>query len=225
MDTQDLNAIQADTTTQAEQPQALPTVAEPQPPALIDTDGGFATVGSALGSVKQKIVAKATEKINDQKLIDKHSEQIAQLSDEALTVETEKQRLIVEQAKADNKVVAQEIKNQLLILKAEGKRIKREQKQLDKEQKANHKKRNQDAKWEMYGEKLKKMGYSYVPNDFVLKMLLFIDGVKTFLDGIGTISMSLLKALRVFIFGGLIFGVLMAIPVTREWLLTLLQFK
>lgn len=218
MDEQDL-------TTQAEQPQALPTVVEQQPPTIMERDGGLANIGSALGGVKKKIIQGATQKISDQKLIDKHAGSIAKLSDEALTVETETQRLRVEQAKADNKVAEQEIKNQLLILKAEGRRIKREQRQLDKEQKANHKKRNQDAKWDMYGKKLTRMGYDYVPCDFVLKMLLFVDGVDSFFKGIGRISVSILKGLRVFIIGGLIIGVIMAIPVTREWLLTLLQFK
>lgn len=184
-----------------------------------------ADVGGTISEVKQKIIQKAADKIQDDKIIEKHSENIAKISDRALEVEAEKQRLIVEQVSADNKVVEQEIKNRLIVLKAEAKRILAEQKQLDKEQKAEHKKRNKDAKWEIYGEKLTKMKYSYVPNAFVLRMLLFFDGFKSFFDGLGIVSTAIVKAFKWVIIVGLIIGTLMTIPVTREWLLTLLQFK
>lgn len=182
-------------------------------------------VGETISEVKQKIMQKAADKIQDDRIIERHSENIAKISDRALEVETEKQRLIVEQVNADNKVVEQEIKNRLIVLKAEAKRLLAEQKQLDKEQKAEHKKRNKDAKWQMYGEKLTKMKYNYVPNPFVLGMLLFFDGVKGFFDGVGSVSTSIVKAFKWILLFGVAVGTLMAIPVTREWLLTLLQFK
>ena len=182
-------------------------------------------VGGTISEVKQKIIQKAADKIQDDKIIEKHSENIAKISDRALEVEAEKQRLIVEQVNADNKVVEQEIKNRLIVLKAEAKRILAEQKQLDKEQKAEHKKRDKDAKWEIYGEKLTKMKYSYVPNAFILRMLLFFDGCKSFFDGLGSVSTAIVKAFKWVIIAGLTIGTLMTIPVTRDWLLTLLQFK
>lgn len=182
-------------------------------------------VGETISEVKQKIMQKAADKIQDDRIIERHSENIAKISDRALEVETEKQRLIVEQVNADNKVVEQEIKNRLIVLKAEAKRLLAEQKQLDKEQKAEHKKRNKDAKWQMYGEKLTKMKYNYVPNPFVLGMLLFFDGVKGFFDGVGSVSTAIVKAFKWILLFGVAVGTLMAIPVTREWLLTLLQFK
>ena len=182
-------------------------------------------VGGAIGDAKRKIIQKAAEKIQDEKLIEKHSDAIAEISDRALEVEAEKQRLIVEEVNADNKVVAQEIKNRLIVLKAEAKRLEKEQKQLDKDQKAEHRKRNKDAKWELYGEKLKKMKYNYVPCLFVLAMLLFFDGVKSFFDGLGSVSTAIAKAFKWVLIGVLILAVVMIIPVSREWLLSLLQFK
>lgn len=182
-------------------------------------------VGGAIGDAKQKIIQKAAEKIQDEKLIEKHSDAIAKISDRALEVEAEKQRLIVEEVNADNKVVAQEIKNRLIVLKAEAKRLEKEQKQLDKDQKADHKRRDKDAKWELYGEKLTKMKYTYVPNIFVLSMLLFFDGLKSFFDGLGSVSTAIAKAFKWVLIAAIILAAIMIIPVSREWLLSLLQFN
>lgn len=182
-------------------------------------------VCNAIKDVKEKIIQKATDKIQDEKIIEKHSENIAKISDRALEVEAEKQRLVVEEVNANNKVVAQEIKNRLIVLKAEAKRLKQEQKQLDKDQKADHKRRNNEAKWEIYGDKLKRMKYTYVPNAFVLSMLLFFDGIVGFFNGVGEISTSILKAFKWVLFIGGIIAVLMFVPITREWLLEMLKFK
>ena len=182
-------------------------------------------VGVAINGVKQKIVEKAVEKINDENIIKKHSEALAEISDRAIEVESEKQRLIVESVNADNKVVEQEIKNRLIILKAEANRLKSEQEQLNKEQKAEHKARDKEAKWKLYGGKLSRMKYDYVPCNFVLYMLLFFDGVKSFFDGIGAVSNALMRAVKWFIIIGLVLSVLLSIPITRGWILSILQFK
>lgn len=194
-------------------------------PAAVAAPLTISDVGGAIGDAKQKIIQKAAEKIQDEKLIEKHSDAIAKITDRTLEVEAEKQRLIVEAVNADNKVVAQEIKNRLIVLKAEAKRLEKEQKQLNKDQKADHRKRDKDAKWELYGEKLKKMKYSYVPNIFVLTMLLFFDGLKSFFDGLGSVSTAIAKAFKWVLIGALLLAVAMIVPVTREWLLSLLQFK
>ena len=186
---------------------------------------GATEMGGAIRDVQTRIVEKAVEKINDKNIIKKHSDKIAKISDKAIEVEAEKQRLIVEQVNADNKVVEQEIKNRLIVLKAEAKRLQAEQEQLNKDQKAEHKARYKAAKWELYKDKLQKMKYTYVPCKFVLCMLLFFDGVKSFFDGLGTISTAIVKALRWIIIIGIILAVLMSIPVTREWITTILKFK
>jgi len=87
-----------------------------------------------------------------------------------------------------------------------------------------HKQRNADAKWQRYKGKLQAMKYDYVPNFVVLHMLLFFDGVKSFFEGIGTISTSILKGLKWIIVIGLIIGVLMIVPLTRNYILRLLDF-
>ena len=68
-----------------------------------------------------------------------------------------------------------------------------------------------------------KMKYSYVPNAFILSMLLFFDGVKSFFDGLGTVSTAIVKALKWVILVGLILVVLFSIPITREWIINLLS--
>lgn len=231
MENEDLREIEAEILTrkmEAETGEKTPTAAAVAPVVKREDADAVALstgVGGAIDEVKQKILKRAAGKVQDERLIEKHSTTLAEISDRALEVEAEKQRLIVEQVNADNKVVAQEIKNRLIVLRSEAKRLKAEQKQLDKAQKAAHKKMNKDALWEVYGEKLAKMKYAYVPNPFVLCMLLFFDGVVGFFNGVGAISTSIVKALKWVLLSGIAFGVLMAIPATREWLLALMQFK
>ena len=67
------------------------------------------------------------------------------------------------------------------------------------------------------------MGYSYLPNAFILKMLLAIDGVVSFFDGVGRVSNAIMKAIKWLIIGGVIIGVLFAIPATREWAMSILS--
>lgn len=231
MDNEDLREIEAEILTrkqEAETGEKTPTAATAAP--VVKREGADAValstgVGGAIDEVKQKILQRAAGKVQDERLIEKHSTALAEISDRALEVEAEKQRLYVEQVNADNKVVAQEIRNRLIVLKAEAKRLKAEQQQLDKEQKAAHKKRDKDALWELYGEKLKKMQYTYVPNPLTLCMLLFFDGVVSFFNGLGAISTAIVKALKWVLLLGAAFCGLMAVPATREWLLALMQFK
>lgn len=184
------------------------------------TDG---TLNSVIDGVKRDILHKALDKISSEKIIDRHAETIKNVADEALEVEEEKDRLKVQEQEADNKVRRQEIKNKLIVLKAEAKRLKKEQKQLNMEQRADHKARNKEAKWELYKNKLQKMGYSYVPNVFILSMLLFFDGIKSFFNGVEAVSTAAVKALKWVLLIGAILIVLFAIPVTREWLTNLLS--
>lgn len=175
-----------------------------------------------LEGVQKKILEEASKKISSKDIVEKHAESLKEMADKAIQVDAEKASLIVAQQDADNKVEKQKIKNQLIELNAEAKRIAREQKQLTKEQKADHKARNKQAKWDIYKDKLVKMKYSYVPNPFVLSMLLFFDGVRSFFDGLGTVSTAIVKALKWFILVGAILIVLFSIPVTREWIINFL---
>lgn len=179
--------------------------------------------GDVVGSVSHDILARAQEKIADEKIVDKHAENLKKVADLALEVDAERANLTVQEQDADNRARKQEIRNRLIVLNAEAKRLKREQKQLNKEQRADHKARNNAAKWELYKGKLERMHYDYVPCAFVLTMLLIVDGIRSFFDGLGTISTAIVKALKWVLVIGVILIVLFAIPVTRDWLTNLLS--
>lgn len=174
--------------------------------------------GTVVGGVQGKILEEATKQISSEKIVNKHAENLKNIADKALEVQAEQASLHVQEQEADNKVRKQEIKNKLIVLKAEAQRLEKEQKQLNKEQKADHKRRNKEAKWELYKDKLTKMKYTYVPCAFVLAMLLFFDGVKSFFDGLGTVNTAIVKALKWVILIGIILIVLFSIPVTNEWI-------
>lgn len=185
---------------------------------VVSPNGNFSAV---VGGVQQDILERAKEKISDEKIVDKHAENLKKVADKALEVDAERASLTVQEQEADNKVRKQEIKNKLIVLKAEAKRLEKEQEQLNREQKADHKRRNKEAKWELYKDKLEKMHYTYVPCAFVLAMLLFFDGVRSFFDGLGTVSTAIVKALKWVLLIGAILIVLFSIPITRDWLINL----
>lgn len=181
------------------------------------------SANTVVGDTQQKILSLAQNKIQSDKIIKKHARKIAEITDKAIKVDAEKTALNVEKQDAANKVEKQEIKNKLIVLKAEAKRLRKEQAQLNREQKADHKARRKKQKWDLYSGKLTKMGYSYVPNVFILSMLLFFDGVKSFFDGVGKVSTSFVVAMKWVLLIGAILIVLFSIPVTREWITNLLK--
>lgn len=198
-----------------------PTVALPIVPQE-QTQSNLA-VGGLMDALGEQMKAQAQQKIADGKVVDKHADTLAKLVDKKMSVEAESTSLQIEDKAADNKVHKQEIKNRLIVLNAEAKRLAREQKQLDKEQKADHKARNKKAKWELYKDKLIKMRYTYVPCGFILALLLFFDGVCSFFEGIGAVSTAMMKAVKWILIITIIIIILMSIPVTRVWLIGILS--
>lgn len=181
-------------------------------------------VKSAVGNVKGKIVDGAIAKVDNDKSVKKHAEELAKVANEAIKADIEKENLKVKKTRAENKTEKQRIKNELIALKTEAKRLKREHKHILKKQRIDHKKENKNILWGIYEKKLTKMGYTYVPNKFTLCMLLFFDGVVSFFNGVGAISTAIMKALKWILIIGTIFGGLMIFPTTKEWLLELLGF-
>lgn len=222
---QEFEAQQKTTEQSTESVESPPIVVKTEEHKVADNSQSSTSVGfgAVVGGVQQDILEKAKKKIASDKIVDKHSESLKNIADKALEVEAEQASLQVQQQEADNKIRKQEIRNQLIVLNAEAKRLEKEQKQLNKEQKADHKARNKQAKWELYGDKLKKMKYSYVPNIVVLSILLFFDGVRGFFDGLGTVSTAMVKAARWIFIIGIILIVLFAIPVTNHWITNLLS--
>ena len=91
-------------------------------------------------------------------------------------------------------------------------------------QKAKHRAEVEKFFWEAHKETLLQYGMHEGSPRYAFEILLWLDGVKGFFNGLSKVSTALIKALRwVLIFGG-IFAILMVIPITRNWVLTLLGF-
>ena len=193
-------------------------VEQPQNTDLIanNTENSSFTATTVVQATQERILESAKKRISDNKIVEKHADKLAAIADEAIAADSEAVELGVKRKRAQNKAERQRIKN-------EAKRLKKEQEQLNKEQKIDHSKRNAEAKWQKYGEKLKKMRYDYVPNAVTLAMLLFFDSIRSFVDGLGTISTAIVKAAKWIILLGVIFGIVYAIPFTREILLNILN--
>ena len=202
--------------------QEKPEAKKTETAVAVKREGGISAY-DVVGGTQQEVLRRAQDKINSEKILEKHANKIAQITDRAMEVDAERAAINVQQQDAVNKVDKQKIKNSLIVLKAEAKRLRREEKQKSREQKAEHKARNKAAKWELYKDKLQRMKYDYVPNPFILSMLLFFDGLKSFFDGLGTLSTAIVKALKWVLLIGTILIVLFSIPVTREWIINLLN--
>lgn len=186
---------------------------------------GFNTsVEETLGNVKSKILSNAEDKINDEKIIEKHSKKLAENADEAIAVELDKQSLENEKKKADNKATKKEIKNRLFVLKQEAKRLKKEQRHLNILQKQEQKKESDKTYWQNHGDTLAQYKMHEGSNRIFCEILLWLDGIKGFINGLGSLSTAIINALKWIILGGLAFIVIMIIPNLREWFLTLLGF-
>jgi len=183
-----------------------------------------APVSVALENTAATIVEKAQERINSDRLVDKHAKALAKNADDRIANEIERQNVINERTKATNTTERKAIANQLYRIKQEGIRLKKEQEHLSKMQKALQKTEKTHAYWEAHKNTLEQYKMHEGSNRVACNILLWLDGIKCFFNGLSKVSDALIKALKyVLIFGG-IFAVLMIIPATREWLLSILGF-
>lgn len=183
-----------------------------------------APVSVALEATAASIVEKAQEKINSDKIVDKHAKALARNADARIANEIEKQNVANEKAKAKNASDRKEIANALFKLKQEGKRLKSEQKHLSKMQKSAQKAEKKHNYWESHKDTLEQYKMHEGSSIVACTILLFLDGVKCFFIGLSKVSEALVKAIRVFLVFAIIFAVLMLVPITRQWFLTLLGF-
>lgn len=193
-----------------------------QTTALSTVTGGY--VAEALDETKRSIVDKAMPKINDKKLVDKHAKKLAENADEAIKTELETQELEIKKKDTSNKITRKEIANKLYVLKQEGKRIKKEQHHLNKQQKEEHRRDNNNTYWENHGSTLTEYKMHKGSNRIFCNVLLFLDGVKGFFNGLNKVSNAFVKALKWVIIVGVILAIIMSIPITRNWLLGILGF-
>ena len=177
-------------------------VTELELPAVVLTENENADIQS---------VAENTES-------EKNDGEESKLADELRKAQEERENLRVQKQEADNKIRKQEIKNDLIVLKAKAIRLKREQRQLIKEQKIDHKVRSKEARWQLHKDSLTQMKYTYVPNLIVLYVLLFINGVTGFFKGLRAVNPTLLKVIRWVVVIGIILAILFSIPSTNQWL-------
>lgn len=181
-------------------------------------------VVGALNDTKKSIVDQAIPLINDDKVIKKHAKKLSENADKGIAVELETQELEIKKKDASNKVTKKEIANQLYILRQEAKRIRKQQRHLKQQQKEEHKKENNEAFWNNHGATLSEYKMHQGSNRLFCIILLWLDGLKGFLNGLDKVSNALVKALKWIIIVGLIIGLLMSFPATRNWLLGILGF-
>lgn len=190
--------------------------------ANISENNNFVDV--ALDDVRDKIINNAKTQINDEHLIDKHSKKLAENADKSIEVELDRQNLQIQKNDADNKVTKKEIENRLYELKQEAIRIKKHQKHLNKLQKQEHRKEKSHIYWETYKDTLTLYKMREGSNRFFCNVLICLDGIKGFFNGLSAVSTALVKSLKWLLLLGIGLGVIMAIPVSRNWFLTLLGF-
>lgn len=189
------------------------------PPATVSTP-----VADALQGSVEKIVTEAQKKVGDKKTIDKNAKALADVAQERLTNEIDRQRVENARKAADNKIDRKTLANELYKIKQESKRLKKEQRHLSAMQKQRHEQDRSAAYWGEHSETLLQYGMKQGSSRIACNILLWLDGVKSFFTGLGKVSDAIVKALKwVLIIGGVV-AVLMIVPVTRNWLLELLGF-
>lgn len=183
-----------------------------------------APVSVALENTAATIVEKAQERINSERLVDKHAKALAKNADDRIANEIERQNVINEKQKANNKAEKKAIETELYKIKQEKKRLKKEQEHLTDMQEQQQKTEKIHNFWETHKATLEQYKMHEGSNRLACKILLWLDGIKCFFNGLSKLSDALMKALKyVFIFGGIL-AILMIVPVTRNWLLNLLGF-
>lgn len=181
-------------------------------------------VDNALQGSVEKIVTEAQKKVGDQKIIDKNAKALADVAQERLTNEIERQRVENKRNEATNKVDKKEIANELYKIKQESKRLKKEQKHLSAMQAQEHKSARAEAYWSEHKDTLVQYGMKQGSSRLACNILLWLDGVKSFFTGLSKVSDAIVKALKWVLIVGGVFAVLMIVPVTRNWLLDLLGY-
>lgn len=197
----------------------------PLPVSAAENSGDIsAPVTVALDKTVESIVTKAQERINSEEITDKHARALAENADARIANEIDRQNVENERRAADNEISRKELSNTLFRIKQESKRLREEQRHLAAMQKQAHKAEKKKAYWEAHKASLEQYGMHEGSSRLACNILLFLDGVKGFFLALAKVSDALVKALKWILIILLITGVIMAIPVTRNWILNLLGF-
>lgn len=192
--------------------------------AVQEEDNDVSLASPAVMNAARKAMEIASGRVGDEKKVEKYADEIEDIADGMLKNQLDTERLKTEKAASKNKVERENIANALYKAKQEGIRLRKEAKHESKMQKARHKAENKKAYWEAHESTLKEYGMHEGSNIISCEILLFLDGVKAFFLGLAKVSDALVKALKWILIIGLIVGVLMLVPITRNWILPLLGF-
>lgn len=203
----------------------LPVVEEiTQEVAVQEEDNDVSLASPAVMNAARKAMKIASGRVGDDRKVEKYADEIEDIADEVLKNQLDTERLKTEKAASKNKVERENIANALYKSKQDGIRLRKEAKHESKMQKARHKAAKKKAYWEAHKSVLEQYGMHEGSNIIACEILLFLDGVKAFFLGLAKVSDALVKALKWILIIGLVIGVFMIIPVTRNWILTLLGF-
>ena len=183
-----------------------------------------APVSVALDKTAGNIVERAQERIDSGKIADKYSKRLAKNAEGRISNEIERQDVENERSKAANIADRKEIANRLYEIKENAKRLKAEQRHLSKMQRQQQKAEKARAYWEEHKATLEQYNMHEGSSRIACNILLWLDGVKCFFNGLSKVSDSIIKALKWILIIGAVTGALMAIPATRRIITNLLGY-
>lgn len=196
-----------------------------QTPASVTDVADDISVAAALNETALDIVARARERIRGGKAsIERHARSLERNANDRISNEIERQSVENARKKAGNEIDRKALANELYRIKEESRRLREEQRHLTQMQRQEQRLAKRKAYWEAHKETLEQYGMHEGSSRIACEILLWLDGVKGFFVGLSKVSDAIVKALKWILIVGLITGVLMAIPATREWILTLLGF-
>lgn len=191
-------------------------------PAVVENDVSLAA--PAVMEAAKASMVEARGLVNEKKKVTRRAKDLADIADDMIENQLDTERLKNEKAASKNKVERAQIANDLYEAQQTGVRLRKEAKHQSEMQKARHKAERKKAYWEANEETLKQYGMREGSSRVACEIIRWLDGVKAFFTGIGKVSDALVKALKWILIVGLVIGGLMIVPVTRNWILTLLGF-
>lgn len=202
----------------------LPAVHQNTSLAPTSEDSTFDQIGSIIEQNAYSIASEAAARVNNPKKVDKHADELADAIDMQILNAIEAKKVQEKIKAARHLIDKKKLKNELYQIEQEGKRLRREEKHLNELQKARHKQEDYDTFWSTYESTLTNYDMKKGSSRVFCRIILALDGIKGFFNGIGKVSTAIVKALKFLLIGGTIFGILYAIPITRSWIQAIFGF-
>lgn len=171
--------------------------------SLPTTEKEMKSVRFLSDKIVKDVEQSAMNDLDDTKIKDRASKKWTKVKQQRIDNVIDQEDVVANIEKAKNKADRQSINNLLYVLKQEKKRSIKEQKHLNTEQKEMQKQEVASYRWEAYKDTLTKYGYAKTPSNGVFKIIIIIDGVVCFLEGLNKASNKLVKVLKWGIIAGL----------------------